>query len=151
MILFSPIGTADPITALGDGPMLHIVRHYRPIVVVLFLSAEIAAFENADRRYSAAITRLAPETDVRIVTYTNPSVHRFDLFVPVFRNHLVELSAEFPDRTILLNTSSGTPAMQAALVAINVFGIPRTTAVQVSEPPRHVRRLQFLERMGSCQ
>lgn len=115
MILFSPIGTADPITALGDGPMLHIVRHYRPIVVVLFLSAEIAAFENADRRYSAAITRLAPETDVRIVTYTNPSVHRFDLFVPVFRNHLVELSAEFPDRTILLNTSSGTPAMQAAL------------------------------------
>lgn len=38
MILFSPIGTADPITALGDGPMLHIVRHYRPIVVVLFLS-----------------------------------------------------------------------------------------------------------------
>lgn len=71
MILFSPIGTADPITALGDGPMLHIVRHYRPIVVVLFLSAEIAAFENADRRYSAAITRLAPETDVRIVTYTN--------------------------------------------------------------------------------
>lgn len=79
MILFSPIGTADPITALGDGPMLHIVRHYRPIVVVLFLSAEIAAFENADRRYSAAITRLAPETDVRIVTYTNPSVHRFDL------------------------------------------------------------------------
>lgn len=24
MILFSPIGTADPITALGDGPMLHI-------------------------------------------------------------------------------------------------------------------------------
>ncbi len=34
MILFSPIGTADPITALGDGPMLHIVRHYRPIVVV---------------------------------------------------------------------------------------------------------------------
>lgn len=95
MILFSPIGTADPITALGDGPMLHIVRHYRPIVVVLFLSAEIAAFENADRRYSAAITRLAPETDVRIVTYTNPSVHRFDLFVPVFRNHLVELSAEF--------------------------------------------------------
>lgn len=136
MILFSPIGTADPITALGDGPMLHIVRHYRPIVVVLFLSAEIAAFENADRRYSAAITRLAPETDVRIVTYTNPSVHRFDLFVPVFRNHLVELSAEFPDRTILLNTSSGTPAMQAALVAINVFGIPRTTAVQVSTPAR---------------
>ncbi|WP_435371537.1 CARF domain-containing protein [Mycobacterium tuberculosis] len=57
---------------------------------------------------------------------------RFDLFLPVFRNHLVELSAEFPDRTILLNTSSGTPAMQAALVAINVFDILRTAAVQVS-------------------
>ncbi|MBA2787474.1 type III-A CRISPR-associated CARF protein Csm6 [Mycobacterium canetti] len=136
MILFSPIGTADPITALGDGPMLHIVRHYRPTVVVLFLSAEIAAFENADRRYSAAITRLAPETDVRAVIHTDPSVHRFDLFVPIFRDHLAQLSSEFPDTTILLNTSSGTPAMQAALVAINVFGIPRTTAVQVSTPAR---------------
>ncbi|WIY16319.1 hypothetical protein QRF08_14855 [Mycobacterium tuberculosis] len=51
--------------------------------------------------------------------------------MPVFRNHLVGLSAEFPDRTILLNTSSGTPAMQAALVAIPVFDILRTAAVQV--------------------
>ena len=42
MILFSPVGTADPITALGDGPMLHIVRHYQPSVVVLFLSPAVA-------------------------------------------------------------------------------------------------------------
>ncbi|WP_439958128.1 CARF domain-containing protein, partial [Mycobacterium tuberculosis] len=89
----------------------------------------MAAFDHADRRYSAAITRRAPETDVRIVTYTNPSVHRFDLFVPVFRNHLVGLSAECPDRTVLLSASSGTPAMRAPLVASNGFGIPSTTAV----------------------
>ncbi|WP_237024503.1 hypothetical protein, partial [Mycobacterium tuberculosis] len=26
-----------------------------------------------------------------------------------------------------------------------------TRVVLINEPPRHVRRLQFLERMGSCQ
>ena len=40
--LFSMIGTADPITQLGDGPMLHIVRHCVPDKVVLFLSPKMA-------------------------------------------------------------------------------------------------------------
>ena len=134
MILFSPVGTADPITALGDGPMLHIVRHYQPSVVTLFLSPAVAAFEDADHRYTAAILRLAPATTIRTVETPQTQVHRFDLFVPEFRALIEAFAAEFPGEEILLNTSSGTPAMQSALVAINAFGIPATTAIQVSTP-----------------
>ncbi|KBM74894.1 membrane protein MmpS1, partial [Mycobacterium tuberculosis KT-0034] len=40
-------------------------------------------------------------------------------------------------------------------VLYEVFGPPGTVAsinyLDADEPPRHVRRLQFLERMGSCQ
>ena len=136
MILFSPVGTADPITALGDGPMLHIVRHYRPTVVTLFFSPAVATFEEKDGRYTKAIERLVRGTRVRIVETQQTQVHRFDLFVPEFRVLLAEFAEEFPGEEILLNTSSGTPAMQSALVAINAFGIPATKAIQVSTPSR---------------
>ena len=36
-VLFSPIGTTDPIRDCYDGGCLHIVRHYRPQKVVLYL------------------------------------------------------------------------------------------------------------------
>lgn len=36
-VLFSPIGNSDPWSNDRDGAMLHIVRHYKPDVVVLFL------------------------------------------------------------------------------------------------------------------
>ncbi|MBS4728529.1 type III-A CRISPR-associated protein Csm6 [Mycobacterium sp. SM1] len=134
MILFSPVGAADPITALGDGPMLHIVRHYQPAVVVLFLSPQLAGYEQKDRRYTAAIQRLASAIEVRKVESAEGQVHRFDVFIPEFRAQLTRLAEEFPGQEILLNTSSGTPAMQSALVAINAFGIPATKAIQVHTP-----------------
>ena len=40
-ILFSCVGSTDPVRGLRDGSMLHIMRHYRPDKVVLYLSAEI--------------------------------------------------------------------------------------------------------------
>ncbi|KAL49911.1 hypothetical protein X341_03629, partial [Mycobacterium tuberculosis XTB13-123] len=36
----------------------------------------------------------------------------------------------------------------------NFWALPpeiNSTRIYLGEPPRHVRRLQFLERMGSCQ
>ena len=40
-ILFSCIGTSDPLRGEHDGPMLHILRQYRPESVWLFLTSEI--------------------------------------------------------------------------------------------------------------
>lgn len=139
-VLFSPVGTADPITALGDGPVLHIVRHYRPDVVVLVLSCEISQLHRRDARYTTAIERLAPGTEVRVVQTDEAEVHRFDRFIPAYRQQVIDLAAEFPGAELLLNVSSGTPAMQSALVAINAFGIPATKAIQVSTPSRAMNR-----------
>lgn len=47
-ILFSPIGTTDPIKNYRDGSMLHICRKYKPDKVYLYLSAEM--MEHHQRR-----------------------------------------------------------------------------------------------------
>lgn len=40
-ILFSPIGTTDPVRNCRDGACLHILRHYHPDKVVLYFTAEM--------------------------------------------------------------------------------------------------------------
>ncbi len=47
---FSPVGTSDPVREMRDGSMLHIMRHYRPEKVYIFLSKEMEDFEKADHR-----------------------------------------------------------------------------------------------------
>ncbi|WP_196611202.1 hypothetical protein [Pectinatus brassicae] len=37
-VLFSPVGSTDPIRGDFDGPMLHIVRYYKPKKVYFFNS-----------------------------------------------------------------------------------------------------------------
>ena len=49
-VLFSCVGTSDPIRGEHDGPMLHIVRNYRPEAVWLFLTPEMAQLSAADGR-----------------------------------------------------------------------------------------------------
>ena len=46
-VLFSPIGTSDPIRSQSDGPMLHIVRHLKPEAVWLFLTKEMVEYHFA--------------------------------------------------------------------------------------------------------
>ena len=43
-VLFTCVGTSDPVREMRDGSMLHIMRHYRPEKVYIFLSKEIADF-----------------------------------------------------------------------------------------------------------
>jgi hypothetical protein len=135
-MLFSPVGTADPLSPLGDGPLVHIVRHYHPELVVLFLSPAMAAKQDEDQRYTLAIEHIAPETVVRLVRSEIEDVHRIDGFIADFRQQLTDLAKEFSCADLLLNLSSGTPAMQSALVALNAFGIPQTTAIQVPTPKK---------------
>ena len=40
-ILFSCVGTTDPVRGQRDGGMMHIARRYRPGKICLFLSAEM--------------------------------------------------------------------------------------------------------------
>ncbi|OUO91761.1 hypothetical protein B5F40_02690 [Gordonibacter sp. An230] len=142
-ILFSPVGTADPLSTLGDGPMLHIVRRYRPEKIILFLSPAMAAYESRDERYTRAIRLLAAEIgeygpEVGCIESASTEVHRYDLFIKEFDELLAQLEEEDPDAEILLNVTSGTPAMQQALVAIDAFGHRRLRAVQVETPRKGI-------------
>lgn len=138
-ILFSPVGTADPATHLGDGPMVHIVRHRRPELVVLYLSPDMARHEQADGRYSRAIAYLfnslscgAPQ--VKTVVSDYEEVYRFDHYIDEFDQFLSGISAEYPDEQIIVNASSGTPAMEQALVALGAFGRISLQLLQVLTP-----------------
>ena len=44
-ILFTCAGTTDPVRGGHDGGILHIMRHYRPEKVYLFLSKEMVDYE----------------------------------------------------------------------------------------------------------
>ena len=61
-ILFSPIGTHDPIGVSKDGvpsegSMLHIIRHYKPSIVYLYITKEL---NYEDNRYETAIKKFYP-------------------------------------------------------------------------------------------
>ena len=94
-ILFSPVGTADPFTQLGDGPLIHIVRHKRPDKVVLFLSPLMAKYQKQDERYTQAIKMLCAQLgveapEVRIVESAYEDVFRFDWYIEEFELLLKE-------------------------------------------------------------
>ncbi len=139
--LFSPIGTADPVTQLGYGPMLHIVRHRRPDKVVLFLSPAMSVFEREDHRYTRAITALCecdgvPCPEVELVESSFEEVHRFDHYIDEFEAILKSLCAEAGCAPVLANASSGTPGMEQALVALGSFGRLNVELLQVATPRR---------------
>lgn len=151
-ILFSPIGTADPITQLGDGPMLHIVRHYDLEKIILFFSPDMAAHQRADARYTKAIAMLAaslgkvmPEIEIIESSYTE--VYRFDHYIAEFEGILSEVAKFGYDckDPVLVNVSSGTPAMEQALVALGSFGRLNIKMLQVLTPRRGVNKRQDRE------
>ena len=144
-VLFSPIGTADPATQLGDGPMMHIVRHMRPNAVMLFLSPKMAQYEQSDGRYTKAIEYVAraagfAQPSVECMLSEHDEVHRFDPYIEEMEKPLNRLLAEYPGEDVLVNVTSGTPAMQQALVALGSFGRLPLQMLQVSTPRKDANR-----------
>lgn len=140
-ILFSPIGSHDPMSKERDGSMLHICRKYRPEVVVLYLSSEIIAPHRRDDRYRAAVRLLAQREgfspEIRVEERPElENVQVFDFFFQEFRRILLNLHSEFPQHRILLNVSSGTPGMKSSLYLLTEFLPFPVHPVQVSTPQK---------------
>ncbi len=150
-ILFSPVGMSDPITeekdkdgnvtACHDGSMIHICRHHQPNLVILYLSAEALEYEKADARYTKAIALLSQEIgktiDYRLIERGDlTEVQQFDPFLKEFEEILTKLRAEHPEAEILLNVSSGTPAMKSALQILAAATTLQLTPLQVSTPTK---------------
>lgn len=50
-VLFSPVGSTDPISNQRDGALLHIARVYKPDIIYLYLSKEMCELSDKDNRY----------------------------------------------------------------------------------------------------
>ena len=141
-ILFSPIGGTDPIpqTNFKDGSMLHICRVYKPDKVYLYMSAEILKNHREDNRYIYCLEKLAQlqgrKMEYHIIQRPDlKNVQLFDLFYNDFRDVIRDIAKEMDDTDrLLLNISSGTPAMKSALLVLSTMGEYPFTSIQVSTP-----------------
>lgn len=140
-VLFSPLGMTDPVSeqTAYDGSLLQICRFHKPDKVYLYMSGEIMAYHEKDNRYIACLDRVydhlkKPYEHVIIDRRALTEVHIFDFFYKEYRDILLEIHRDYPEAEILLNVSSGTPAMKQALfVLCGLFNFPMTP-LQVSTP-----------------
>lgn len=139
-ILFSAVGGHDPIANYHDGAILHISRVYKPKKVCLYLSKEMSQRSDYDNRYVNALERLQKKEnfqidDIELIKKEElVEVQLFDTFYREFEAIIEKLQKENPDYTVLLNVSSGTPAMKSAMEIISTLADTDIKAVQVSTP-----------------
>ena len=144
-VLFSPVSDRDPCSAdrtfrnvYRDGALLHIVRHYRPHKVYLFLTKRFQNFEAKDQRYTKMLKHVMPEVEIQFLYCPEEiqNVALFDQFDTPFAEYLQTIHQENPEDQLLVNVSSGTPQMQASLylmVATLTFPVK---AIQVLSPSK---------------
>ncbi len=139
-ILFSPVGTSDPIRFCWDGSMLHICRHYRPDVVYLYLSHEMMEIHRRDNRYVDSVNRLGEHLghhfEVKLIERDKlVNVQEYDYFYRDFRKVVKEIEEGMgQEDELLLNMASGTPAMKSALLVLATFAEYRYVPIQVDTP-----------------
>lgn len=139
-VLLSPVGDTDPVRSQYDGPLLHIVRHYRPEKVYLFLTAEMERRSRADNRYEKCVHWVCPECQVEKIGSGIEAAHDFDQYSGVFAEVLDRIRSEHPEAEILLNISSATPQIQLAICLEAALGRYRCRAIQVATPVRKSNR-----------
>lgn len=140
--LFSPIGGNDPISSSteSDGSMLHICRHFKPDEVYLYLSKEMVERHHKDNRYCFCIEKLGKTMNHDfqvscIEDESNSEVQEYDYYYNVFEPRLQEIQRMMGDEDrLLLNISSGTPAMKSALVLLAAISEKKMVPVQVTTP-----------------
>lgn len=134
------MGTSDPVRGYRDGPMLHIMRHYKPEKVYVFLSDEASDLDKKDSRIQAVadFIRLSwdysPEINILKTDITDPS--DIDVVAEPITAAVKKLSEEYTGSEILLNLSSGTPQMKTVLAMLSTDMRYNTTGIQVKTPEK---------------
>lgn len=135
-VLFTSAGTSDPIRGEHDGPVLHILRHYRPDAVFILLTPEIYELGKKDNRLEKIKTHMAdswgysPEITVYGLDNMDDPSSLDELDESVTRA-FKECVAKWSDSKILINISSGTPQIKTLLFNIAVDVRFRAEAIQV--------------------
>ena len=140
-ILYSCFGTTDPVRGERDGGLMHIMRFYRPEVVYVFLTKEMAAMNREDQRVEKMVNhirqtwdRYAPEVVCMETDIEDPS--DMDGLMEPMHQLFQRALAENPGCEVLLNLSSGTPQMQIILAQLALDTRYPTRGIQVKNPER---------------
>lgn len=145
-ILFTPIGGTDPISETNyyDGAALHICRMYKPEKIVMYMSKEMLENQERDDRYRYCLNQLAKmqkrKMDYEIIERRElTQVHEFDFFYQDFRMIIEQICQQMDETdTLLLNISSGTPAMKSGLLVLQTLGEFPAKLIQVATPAKGI-------------
>ena len=145
-ILFTPVGGTDPISSTNckDGSMLHICRFYKPNKVIMYMSKEMLDYQEEDDRYRYCLNNLAKnqkrEMEYQIIERKElTNVHEVDYFYQDFRKIIYEIYEKMDTSdTLLLNVSSGTPAMKSGLLVLQTLGEFPAKVIQVATPEKKI-------------
>ncbi len=138
-VLYSPIGMTDPTRGFRDGAFIHICRFYKPQKVYLYMSAEVCRLDSLDNRYESYLQKLCEKLGFhcaveKIKHEELVDVDDYDGFYFDFTRDIQRVIEENPDSEILLNLSSGTPQMKAALWMVCSLSNRRMIPIQVPTP-----------------
>lgn len=135
-ILFSCVGTTDPVRGEHDGGLMHIMRHYRPKAVCIFLTPEIAKYDQKDQRYQKMLDHMKERWDgyapefIRVEKNILDASDLDELNDPMYEA-FSKFAERYPDSEILINLSSGTPQMQMILSQFLLDLRYRTRGIQI--------------------
>lgn len=152
-ILFSPVGGTDPIAVNNykDGSLLHITRMYKVDVVYMYMSYEMLKFREEDNRYLYCLEKLEELQNRKIVCHEieRPelkNVQEFDFFYNEFYEIIRNIQDKMDDYDeLILNISSGTPAMKSGLLVLATLGEFNCKVVQVVTPTKKINEHTHIE------
>ncbi|GJM48394.1 CARF domain-containing protein [Weissella soli] len=133
-ILFSPVGNGDLTgrTIADEGSLLHLVRHLQPDKVILYLSrnqinaaSEFGLTDEIVKRQPQIIIESIEKDDLI-------DVQVFDTFYQEFYDILSQYAVK--DFTVMVNISSGTPAMKEAVRTVAAMSKFEIQLFQVDNP-----------------
>ncbi|WP_332384410.1 type III-A CRISPR-associated CARF protein Csm6 [Lactococcus laudensis] len=130
-ILISAVGDTDPIRNFHNGPLLHIVRVYRPEKIVLVHSERSLTKHDKLVKALKSIKDYSPEIIQDGGVLPDAQVSIFDKMYDTVSSIVKKYIS---DDEIILNISSATPQIISAMFAVNRISDFNVTAVQVVTP-----------------
>lgn len=132
-ILISAVGDTDPIRNFHDGALVHIARKYRPDkIIIVFSERTIGKKENIEKVLHAIDPEYVPEIVIHKPIILNADIYVFDTMYDQFESIIQQYYTK--DDELLLNLSSATPQVKAALFIINRLSEINVKAIQVPTP-----------------
>ena len=110
----------------------------------MYMSQLALDYEKEDRRYEYCLRELYKKLgkELKLVKIERPGledVQEFDYFYGDFKSEINKIEAELDEGDeLLLNTSSGTPAMKSAIVVLATLGDVNGQLIQVTTPEKTI-------------